>query len=76
MFGLVASLLVGIFFGGIGGADLDLRGGVMSSSWINGAVAFSGERVLAGRSRRPFLGGGMGRVLGEAVGEGGGWHRW
>ena len=44
----------------------------MSSSWIKGAVAF----VLVGRSGISFLRGGRGRVLWEAVGEGGGCHRW
>ena len=37
---------------------------------------FNGERVPVGRSGILFLGGGIGRVLGEAVGEEGGWHRW
>lgn len=71
MLGLFVSLLAGIFFGGIGGADLDF-GGDMSSNWIKGAVVLGGERVLVGRSGIPFLGGGRGRVLREAVGEGGG----
>ena len=74
MFGLFVRLLTGIFFGGTGGADLDF-GGVTSSNCIKGAVVFGGERVLVDRSEIPFLGGGMGRVLGEARGEGGGCQR-
>jgi len=69
------SLLGGIFFGGIGGADLDF-GGVTSSNWIKGAVAFAATRVLVSRSGISFLRGGKGRVLREEAGEGGGCHRW
>ena len=68
------SLLAEIFFGGIGGADLDF-GGTVSSSWIKGAVVFVAGRVLVGRSDMSFLLGGSGRVLMEAAGEGGGCHR-
>ena len=70
-----ASLLGGIFFGGIGGADFDF-GGVTSSSWIKGAVAFAAARVRVDRSGMSFLRGGKGRVLREEAGEGGGCHRW
>ena len=66
------SLLGGIFFGGIGGADLDF--GVTSSNWIKGVAAFVAAQV--DRSGMSLLGGGKGRVLREAVGEGGGCHRW
>lgn len=48
----------------------------MSSNWIKGAITLNGERVLVGLSGTPFLGGGMGRVPGKAVGEGGTCHRW
>lgn len=69
------SLLAGIFFGGIGGADFDFGGAMSGSSWIKGAVVFVVGRVLVARSGMSFLRGGRGRVLIEAVGEGGGCHR-
>ena len=68
------SLLRGIFFGGIGGADLDF-GRVAFSNWIKGVMAFVAARVLVGLSGISFLRGGKGRVLREAVGEGGGRHQ-
>jgi hypothetical protein len=75
MLGLSVSLFTEAFFGGIGGADLDF-GRVMSSNWIKGVVVFGGESVPVDRSGTPFLGGGIGRGLAEAVGEGGGCHEW
>jgi hypothetical protein len=73
MFLPFASLWTGIFFGGIGGADFDF-GGTTSSSWIKGVFLCDGERVVVDRSDMSFLGGGRGRVLREAAGEGGGCH--
>ena len=75
MFGLFMSLLERTFFGGIGGGDFELGGGA-SSNWIKGVVILGGERELISRSEISFLGGGRGRVLREAAGEGGDSHRW
>jgi len=70
------SLLTGIFFGGIGGADLDFGGETSDSSSINGVAPFVAVRVPADRSGMSFLRGGSGCVLREGEGEGGGCHRW
>ena len=69
------SLFGGIFFSGVGGADLDF-GGVTSSNRIKGAAVFAAVRVPVDRLGMSFLRGGKGRVLSEEAGEGGGCHRW
>ena len=70
------SLLAGIFFGGIGGADLAFGGDISDSSSISGVAGFVAVRAPVDRSGMSLLRGGSGRVLREGEGEGGGCHRW
>ena len=70
------SLLAGIFFGGIGGADLAFGGDTSDSSSISGVAGFVAVRAPVDRSGMSLLRGGSGRVLREGEGEGGGCHRW